>query len=380
MSVRSFGAAALALALVVGLAGVALALTETAADDFSSNGYDGSTGTVGWAGDWREVGESDGAGSGTVQVRAGATCAAGGCLTVERLLSLGLADAGASRPVDLSSATSARLSYYLEFPGGLVVGGTVTVEARPGSGGWITLRQHGPGDEGHFTADLPVGDTITVRFRAADLALDTKVSFDDVEVVVSLPDPTITTVSITTTTLVPSTTTTTTRDSGRGSSPATPTTGPTTTAPAGASPSATTPATDQLTTTTVPEGRNGVPNTEPPLDGPDVPIITVPDDAGDVADGPSGGDGPTPEGRSDELEATAVVRTLDPGLMSSQGWGLPAQRDLLVIFGLSVEDVTLDILGSAVLGAVLGWASLRRRERPNDGQSSSSMRASTRRR
>ena len=48
-----------------------LLATETVADDFGSGGYTGNTGSNNWSGDWQELVESDGAGSGRVRIASG---------------------------------------------------------------------------------------------------------------------------------------------------------------------------------------------------------------------------------------------------------------------------------------------------------------------
>ena len=74
----------------------------TIADDFVEMAYNGSTGTYAWAGDWQEVGETDGVNLGDVAV----TSFWGGALQGLRLQ--GLAK-GALRPINLADATTANL-------------------------------------------------------------------------------------------------------------------------------------------------------------------------------------------------------------------------------------------------------------------------------
>lgn len=351
------------LVFVAGLTGVALAAAETVADNFSSGGYGGSTGTMEWAGKWVEVGESDGPESGAVQVQTDGKCASGQCLTINQVLG-GLSSIGAMRSLDLSEATSASLTYHIDFPGGLLLDGTAVVEARAGGGGWSQLRSHNAGTAETFTADLPVGHIVDIRFRAADLALTASMGFDDLSVEVDLPEPTTTTTSTTSptssssTTASPTTTTTSTTATSTTAPPATPTTAPNTTeqgddVPTSAAPPAGEPTTtvaqdlvpdDPDTTTTTASGEDDD-ATVPTAPSTTIPYTTTPE----------------PENPSELGSASdAVVTDLDPGFRSDRVGGLGAQQDLLVVFGRAVEDIVLDLLASAVLGLVLAWVSLRR--------------------
>lgn len=364
-----FGAAVTAtLVVTAGLAGVALAATETVADDFSGGGYGGSTGTMGWLGNWSEVGESDGPGSGAVQVQTDGNCASGRCLTIEQMLG-GLSSIGAMRSLDLSEAASASLTYHLDFPGGLLLDGKAVVDVRVRDGGWSSLKSHSAGSAGYHTVGLPVGDTVTIRFRAVDLAVTASMGFDDVEVEMVLPDPTTTTTTSSSTTTSTSSSTTTSHTAATTTITTDPTTSP--------APSTTEQGDGSVTSPTGPAGEPdpaGVDRDRPSQDQ-DSPTTTSEPSAGSGP--PSTRSGEAGEGTADparppdtipeaentrwpESRTDAVVTDLDPGFGSSPMGGLEAQEDLLVIFGLAVEDIVLDILASAVLGLVLTWASLRR--------------------
>lgn len=366
------------LVLVAGLTGVALAAAETVADDFGSGGYGGSTGTMEWTGNWVEVGESNGPGSGAVQVQADGNCASGQCLTISQLL--GLSSIGAMRSLDLSEATSASLTYHVGFPGGLLLDGSAVVEARADGGAWNQLRSHDAGTDDSFTADLPVGHSVGIRLRAADLALTASMAFDDVSVEVHLLEPTTTSSTTTSTTALSITPPTIPEVS------ITPPTIPTVTLlETSTTTLPTTPATTLLTTpTTTGQGD------DPPVSG-DEPTTTLgghrpPDDPGTTTTSsqPSGDGAPTTTtpgsgrdedattappstrttspglGATSESGSASVVTDFDPGLRSESVGGLGAQENLLVVFGHAVEDIALDLLASAVLGLVLAWASLRR--------------------
>lgn len=348
------------LVLVAGLTGVALAAAETVADDFRSGDYGGSTGTMEWTGNWVEVGESNGPGSGAVQVQADGNCASGQCLTISQLL--GLSSIGAMRSLDLSEATSASLTYHVGFPGGLLLDGSAVVEARADGGAWNQLRSHDAGTDDSFTAGLPVGHSVDIRLRAADLALTASMAFDDVSVEVHLPDPTTTTTTTTTTT-APTSSSSTTTSSTTTPTTATPTASPpetpTTTEPADDRPSSA----DEPPTTVdrAPDDPETTTTTSGPSDGGETPSTT---DAGEDGEAtvPTTPSTPLPGTNTPEpgegSNSASVVTDLDPRLRSVGG--LRAQEDLLVVFGQAVEDIALDVLASAALGLVLAWASLRR--------------------
>ncbi|HEX2154636.1 MAG TPA: hypothetical protein VHL52_11730, partial [Acidimicrobiia bacterium] len=220
-------AVALLTGILLGLASVAMALTESVADDFSSGGYSGSTGTADWASNWSEIGESDGAGAGSVRVKADSDCATGKCLVIEKLVG-GLQNLGAGRTVSLAGATSATLSYDVVFPGGLLVDGVIQVKASVDGGGWISLRSHEGGTADRFAVALPLGDEVTISFVASNLSLATSAAIDDIEIEVKRPDPTTTTTSTTTTatttTTIKTTTSTTAATTTSTSAPTTTTT------------------------------------------------------------------------------------------------------------------------------------------------------------
>lgn len=354
------------LVLLAGLTGVALAAIETVADDFSSGGYGGSTGTMEWAGSWVEVGESNGSGSGAVQVQTDAKCASGQCLTIDQILG-GLSSIGAMRSLDLSEATSASLTYHIDFPGGLLLDGTAVVEARASGAGWSQLGSHNAGTADTFTADLPVGHIVDVRFRAADLALTASMGFDDVSVEVDLSDTSTTTspTSSSSTTAFPITTIISPPTVPTISPPTIPTIDPTT-------PTIAPPATP----TTTEQGDDPPASAAPPVGGPTTTIdrdrppadpdtTTTSGEDGDATTAPAttipGTTTPEPENASGSGgESDAVVTDLDPRFRSEGVGGLGAQENLLVVFGRAVEDIALDLLASAVLGLVLAWASVRR--------------------
>lgn len=80
---------------------------ETVRDEFKSAVFDGNDGTVSWASDWLEFPVGDGPTEGQIRIVSDSHCAAGKCLRLgdETLV------AGIYREVDLSSVTSATLTY-----------------------------------------------------------------------------------------------------------------------------------------------------------------------------------------------------------------------------------------------------------------------------
>ena len=113
---RTLGAAAAPFAialLVVPAVGVMASGAELVSDEFASVSYDGNSGTARFSGPWHEIGESDGAGSGSVQVTRSESCSEGRCLRF-----VGSAKAhGATRTVDLSRFTHGTLSFSLAQDG-----------------------------------------------------------------------------------------------------------------------------------------------------------------------------------------------------------------------------------------------------------------------
>jgi len=352
--------------LLLSLTALAGASTWTVADDFSSGGYSGSTGSQDWPGNWTEVGEADGAGQGNVQVTSSGC--SGSCLRIAPLLTL--AAVGAARQVDLSDATKAVLSYSIDFPSGLLVVGRAEVAARIDGGAWATLKSHAPGTEDPFDVALPVGGQVTIRLQAADVSLASEMMWDDIVIAYDVPDVTTTTASTTTTTTtttaplptltvptvtVPTvtllTTTTTATTSTTPSTTSTPSTTTTTSATTARPPTTTRPTTTTTApgvTTTTP---TGAPTTTVPPTSTNQPPPTVPDDP------------------ADDLTASAppsqtfgVITGIEPGL-TAPALDIAAQRGFVVDFLLSAEDIRLDLVANLVVGLVLAWLSVKSLDR-----------------
>ena len=135
---RALGATAALLAIVLLVApavGVMASGVELVSDEFDSASYDGNNGTARFSGPWREIGESDGAGSGRVQVTRSGSCSEGRCLQI-----VGSATAhGATRTVDLSRFPHGTLSFSLGQNGAPGDGALAARISNDGGRSWITL-------------------------------------------------------------------------------------------------------------------------------------------------------------------------------------------------------------------------------------------------
>ncbi|WP_175304539.1 tandem-95 repeat protein [Candidatus Nitrospira nitrificans] len=110
-----------------------LSTTSTAIDQFNTVSYSNNNGTVNWSGPWQEIGESDGTGAGMVMVNSYAGLS-GNSLQIET----DFLSRGAGRSIDLSTASSATLSFdYIRQHGG-GTNGVVSVEVYNGKT-WTTL-------------------------------------------------------------------------------------------------------------------------------------------------------------------------------------------------------------------------------------------------
>ena len=135
---RALGATAALLAIVLLVApavGAMASGVELVSDEFDSASYDGNNGTARFSGPWREIGESDGAGSGRVQVTRSGSCSEGRCLQI-----VGSATAhGATRTVDLSRFPHGTLSFSLAQNGAPGDGALAARISNDGGRSWITL-------------------------------------------------------------------------------------------------------------------------------------------------------------------------------------------------------------------------------------------------
>ncbi len=259
---------------------------ETYRDTFVSVSFGGNDGSRSFAGPWRERGEADGPGAGTIRVVADDRCrgGTGQCLRIGT--DAGTLDPYAvDRSADLGAAEDATLRFSWRRRSQGQASGSVAVRISANGGtSWttlMTLTLAGSQKQQAETIDIGpwMSPTTTIRFDGQGLAANGYIHFDDVEIAASI----VTTVT-TTTAPAPSTTTTTTIGTGSTTTTTPASTSTTTTTPAGSStttsiadstsststtsPSATTtqgrstptePASDQTQTTTSPGYQNQAP-------------------------------------------------------------------------------------------------------------------------
>lgn len=355
--------------VLVAMAVVALTLPVLAsgysyADDFSSGGYHGSTGSETWTAPWTEIGESDGPNAGSVTVSDSDLCTLDPCLLVQGLV--GVNNVGIARKIELAAGDSADLRYDIDFPGGVLVEGSALVQASADGGSWKTLATHSPGTAGTFRVSLPnASSTIDIRFVTSGLSLLGSMAIDSVVINVARPATTTTTSTTTTssstsltlvTTPLPTTLTlpTTSLPLITTTTTATSTTSlPTTTTPSGSS--TTSFRTDN--TTTVASRSDGGSSTTTSTTSTTIPRQ---DQSEPVVPPPGDRPGPPPPPSS----SSGVVTRLDPGLRAGRfRLGIQAQENLAVRFVRASEHLGFDILANLLLGIFLAWASVSRLER-----------------
>jgi hypothetical protein len=366
---RRTGATLALVLLLLSITALAGASTRTVADDFSSGGYSGSTGSQSWASNWTEVGEADGATKGNVRVTSSGC--SGSCLRIALPITLNVV--GATRRLDLSEATEANLSYALEFPPALAVV-YAEVAARIDGGNWNTLTRHEPGAEGVFHVPLPVGGQVTIRLQATSvLSVASEMMWDDVVIEFDVPDVTTTTLiatTITTTTTTtplptltvptvtvptvtvptvtaPTVTVLTTTTTATTSTPSTRATTTTTSATTARQPTTTRP-----TTTTTARGDTTTTPTVAPTTSTSQPPTTNPEDP---ADDPLTASAPP-------SQTFGVITGIEPGI-AAPALDIAAQRGFVIDFVLSAEDIRLDLVANLVVGLVLAWLSVKSLDR-----------------
>ncbi len=149
---------------------VRLSSVQTVRDEFTTVSYGNNDGSSVWMTDWQEIGEADGPSSGFVKVQDNFTCTSGRCLYFDVYGVSG--GTGAMREVDLSSASSATLSfvwgtYYYNF------GAQIDLEvSADGGGSWTSLATYSV-DQDRFDQNasfdlMPWASSNTrIRFRVA---------------------------------------------------------------------------------------------------------------------------------------------------------------------------------------------------------------------
>jgi len=158
---------------------------ETFADDFSPAGFDGSDGTLPWATDWVETGESDGFDAGTIQVRNEPHCETDPCLTLGRAAG---PDASVERQADLSEFASATLTFYWDVHQHGLGWGTASLWISDGGGSdWDHLETWALTDEAsNQTATYDISDYLAadtrIRFSVNNNWDDSHLNIDNLEI------------------------------------------------------------------------------------------------------------------------------------------------------------------------------------------------------
>ncbi len=146
---------------------------NSVADDLDpGTGYDGNDGTQPWTTSWQESGESNGPGSGLLQVVSDSTyCASGKCLYLGDYNKTSGGPWALTRRADLSGATSATLSYNFGMDHRHNEG-FLKAQVRSGGGSWTTLETYVIDD------NFPDLSGVSKSFDiSAHIASDTEVRF-----------------------------------------------------------------------------------------------------------------------------------------------------------------------------------------------------------
>lgn len=359
---RSRVTAAVVFLVIFGSLTASATSNQNYKDKFDSIGWGGSSGSLPWSGPWVEIGDDGDEKKGAVRVVSSGNCASGNCLSIDASL---LPNVGARRTADTSILGYAELCYDLNIIPGLDLGGTLHVQVRPGSGGWITLQQYSLGDETEIHPEIDISDyaaeALQLRFLVTGLLSTSQVYVDNVEISGELlEEPT------TTTTTVPATTTTTTIDDDTTTTtrprPTTTTTHSTTTTSeepdeSDGSTTTTTTVPDTSTTTTAPS-EDGTP-----------PTLVVAIGGGDEP--------PSPGGPSTQAAGTGGIRqagrglqaSFDPALFGQVGVVSPITGvDLEARFSLAAEVIESTWVWMVLLATVIAWSIVsgmdRRRSQP----------------
>ena len=163
---------------------------ENVSDNFPSISYSQNSGSENWTGDWAEIGESDGTSAGIARVR-NDLCTSGNCLR------LGVpsgnsrqtySNRGVLREVDLSSATSATLTF--DYRGGRSRGNQTVVLSISNDGGsnWNTLQSYvinggnTPAGTASFDISAYTSSDTQIRFLASGRNAVIGMYIDDIDI------------------------------------------------------------------------------------------------------------------------------------------------------------------------------------------------------
>jgi len=138
---------------------------ETATDAFGQISFGNNDGTVNFAGDWLESGESDGPAQGLLQIVDNPY----NSMRIGSSVPNNYPATSLTRDVNLSGATSAALSYYYTV-GSSAYNGTVTVEVSTNGSDWASIASYDP-SSGFGYADIDISSYISpttkIRFRSS---------------------------------------------------------------------------------------------------------------------------------------------------------------------------------------------------------------------
>ncbi|MFH1103438.1 MAG: putative Ig domain-containing protein, partial [Actinomycetota bacterium] len=158
-----------------------------AADTFETGDYTGSTGSVAWGGSWAESGDDGSSAGGVAVVEADAHCRETACLRIGGD-EVNLDGVAVTRAIDLDGASAPRLglAYQRVLLG--TPGGSVTVQARGGGSGWLTLATIDlAATSGWSNLDLDMSTVAAsdteIRLLGSGTGVESVVSVDDVRVV-----------------------------------------------------------------------------------------------------------------------------------------------------------------------------------------------------
>lgn len=141
-------------------------------DEFNAIAYSGNDGTQDWSNDWQELGESNGPTSGKVRVVASvSSCSNGNCLRIGGVDS-DITGSAASREADLSSATTATLSFTVARTSS--GGGSATVAVEISSDGGTTWTEL---DNYSLVTGTPETPTLQTFDISAYIAANTQIRF-----------------------------------------------------------------------------------------------------------------------------------------------------------------------------------------------------------
>ena len=313
---RALGCLLLAALLIPSLA--ASAKSENVRDDFREVSYSGNDGSLDWAASWSEIGEGNGASSGRVRVD-DENCSNNRCLRIEGLLTTVF---GASRKADLSSFTTADLSFDMETEVPLLSSGSLSLQARGNGSNWETLDTFtiNSGDEYEENLDVSAyaGADFELRFRLSTNILGLlggpRVYIDKVEIAGQVAEATTTTSTTTTSSSSMPSSTSTTSATATTSSTSSPVSTPTTTPVTITSSTSTTPTTPPGITPTIPGDGAQIPG-DGAQTGDHVTTTTTRQDAPTTErDSPSG---------SDLGTTTSTIASTTSTTLGSVGGGTP---------------------------------------------------------